>query len=83
MKKKQAKRQTQAKKEEKPVTLGDMINQDVMARLNEAKQKLKEDEERQRLQEEFRKKEERRLKEKNKSFEELLSESGLDWKKFK
>ena len=39
--------------------------------------------EQKRVAEEERKREERRLKEKNKSFEELLNESNFNWKEFK
>ena len=82
MKKKQ-KRQQPAKKEDKPATLGDLLNQDIMQQLKAQQQQLKEEEEQKKQAELERKKEEKRLREKNKSFEELLSESDMDWKKFK
>lgn len=72
-----------AKIDDKPVTLGDMINKDLMNQLKEKKKQLKAEEEKQRVAEEERKREERRLKEKNKSFEELLNDSPLNWKEFK
>lgn len=81
MKKKQ--QSTQKRKEDKPVTLGDMLNADLVKQLKEQKQQLKEVEEQKKLEEEARKREERRQREKNKSFEELLNESSMDWKKFK
>jgi len=82
MKKKQ-KRQQPVKKEEKPATLGDLLNQDIMQKLKAQQQQLKDEEEQKKQAELERKKEEKRLREKNKSFEELLSESDMDWKKFK
>ncbi|MCA1039717.1 YqkE family protein [Bacillus infantis] len=78
------KRQTaQRKKDDKPVTLGDMLNQDLMDQLKAAKKQLKDEELKKAEEEEKRKIEERRLKEKNKSFEELLQESNLNWKEYK
>jgi len=73
----------QAKRDDKPMTLGDMLNKDIMEQLKGKKQELKAVEDKQRDEEEERKKEERRLKEKNKSFEELLGESDMNWKEFK
>jgi hypothetical protein len=70
-------------KDESAITLGDMLNQDLMKQLKEKQRELKAEEERRQKEEEQRKREERRLREKNKSFEELLSESNLDWKDFK
>ncbi|WP_102274678.1 YqkE family protein [Cytobacillus massiliigabonensis] len=80
---KKKKQQSQPKKEDRPVTLGDMLNQDLMAKLKDTKQQLKAAEDKKIEEEEKRKKEERRLREKNKSFEELLGESSLNWKEFK
>lgn len=74
---------SQPKKDDKPITLGDMLNQDLMNQLKSKKQELKEVENKQKEEEEKRKREERRLREKNKSFEELLQESELSWKEFK
>lgn len=82
MKKKQN-RQQAVRKEDKPATLGDLLNQDVMEKLKAQKQQFKEAEEQKKQAELQRKKEEQRLREKNKSFEELLSESEMDWEKFK
>ncbi|CEG27732.1 YqkE family protein [Bacillus sp. B-jedd] len=70
-------------KDEKPLTLGDMINQDLFNQLKNRQQELKAEEARKAEEEEKRKREERRLKEKNKSFAELLDESGMNWKEFK
>ncbi|UQD52630.1 DUF3886 domain-containing protein [Bacillus methanolicus] len=71
------------KKDESIVTLGEMLNQDLMKQLKEKQRELKAEEERRQKEEEQRKREERRQREKNKSFEELLSESNLNWKDFK
>lgn len=81
MKKNQQK--PKVKKDESAITLGDMLNQDLMKQLKEKQQELKASEEKKLQEEEARKREERRLKEKNKSFEELLNESSTDWRKFK
>jgi FtsZ-binding cell division protein ZapB len=78
MKKKQEKRIV-----EKTATLGDLLNKDLVNELKEKKKEL-EHQEAQKIQaQEEKKREERRLKEKNKSFEELLNESDVNWKDFK
>lgn len=74
---------TQKRKDDQPLTLRDLLSEDLKKELTEQKQQLKAKEERKKEEEEQRKREERRLKEKNKSFEELLQESSLDWKNFK
>jgi ABC-type Zn2+ transport system substrate-binding protein/surface adhesin len=79
MKKKPVKKTT----EDKPVTLGDLLNTDLVNELKERKKEMEKQEEAKKLAEEERKREERRLKEKNKSFEELLNESSFNWKDFK
>nr|WP_295971713.1 YqkE family protein [uncultured Bacillus sp.] len=78
------KKKQQAKKiEDKPVTLGDLLNADLVNELKERKKEMEKQEEQKKLEEAERKREERRLKEKNKSFEELLNESNFNWKDFK
>jgi hypothetical protein len=79
------KRQNQPVKkvQEKPATLGDLLNADLVNELKEKKKELQNQDEQKRLAEEERKREERKLKEKNKSFEELLNESDFNWKEFK
>lgn len=74
---------TQKRNDDKPVTLGDMLNDQLVKQLKEQKQQLKAEEEQKQQAEEERKREERRLREKNKTFEELLNENPMDWKKFK
>jgi len=81
--KKKHHRKEPAKKQEKPATLGDLLNQDVMEKLKAQKQQLEEEEEKKQQEEALRKKEAARLREKNKSFEDLLSESDMDWKNSK
>ncbi|MEH6906649.1 YqkE family protein [Neobacillus drentensis] len=83
--KKQSKQKNQSKpkKDESAVTLGDMINPNLFKQLKEQQEQLKAAEERKKEEEEKIKREERRLKEKNKSFAELLNESGMNWKEFK
>ncbi|RFU65616.1 YqkE family protein [Peribacillus glennii] len=86
MKKKQQKHKNHhqaQKKENDSLKLGDLLGGDIMARLRETQKQLSDEQAAKKAAEETRKKEERRLKEKNKSFEELLNESGMDWKKFK
>lgn len=83
MKKKKQTRPAQKKVEDKPVTLGDLLNVDLVKKLKNTKNELEEQAQAKKEAEEERKREERRLKEKNKTFEELLNESEFDWKKFK
>jgi hypothetical protein len=71
------------KKDEAAVTLGDRLNSDLFSQLKNKQQELKAEEEKRKEAEEQKKREERRLKEKNKSFEELLKESNMNWKDFK
>lgn len=77
------KKAVQKMNEDKSVTLGDILNDDVLKRLKDAKQQLKKEEERKKEEEARKIREERKRREKNKSFEELLNESDLDWKEFK
>ncbi|MCQ6277993.1 YqkE family protein [Bacillus sp. EB600] len=71
------------KKDDSAVTLGDMISKDLLNQLKDKQQELKLVEERKKAEEEQQQRQERRLKEKNKTFEELLSESNMNWKEFK
>ncbi|MDP4083787.1 MAG: YqkE family protein [Bacillota bacterium] len=79
---KKQKRQKESK-DDSTLRLGDRINQDLLKQLKEKQQEIKAEEEKKKEAEEQRKREERRLKEKNKSFEELLNESSMNWKEFK
>ncbi len=68
---------------DKPVTLGDMLNEQLAKQLKDKKQELKAAEEEKLKVEEERKKEERRQRDKNKSFEDLLNETPMNWKEYK
>ena len=85
MKKKQHNNTSIAKKQDKDdsLKLGNRINQDIMSRLRQTQKELAEAEQVKKEAEEARKREERKQREKNKSFEELLGESNLNWKNFK
>lgn len=82
MKKHKAKAKLQ-KNDDGAVTLGDLLDQELKAKLKEQQKSLKAEEERRKELEAQRKKEERKQKEKSKSFEELLEESELNWKEYK
>ncbi|RXJ04028.1 DUF3886 domain-containing protein [Anaerobacillus alkaliphilus] len=77
------KRKQQKKVDDGTIHLNERISSDILAKLKATSKSLKEEE--QRKEEEVREQErQRRLeKEKNKSFEELLNESNLDWKSYK
>lgn len=77
------KRPLRKEQNDKNVTLGDLLNEQLAKQLKDKKQELKQLEEAKQLAEEERKKEERRKKEKNKSFAELLNENPLNWKDYK
>ncbi|MFG6118537.1 YqkE family protein [Thalassobacillus sp. B23F22_16] len=64
-------------------SLSDRLNADIVTQLKSKKTQLKQKEEQDKERERQRKIEERKKKEANKSFEELLEESEMDWKKFK
>ncbi|MFJ7746070.1 YqkE family protein [Peribacillus sp. NPDC097295] len=87
MKKKQPRNQNQSKKQEKEssssLKLGDMLNQDIMSQLRQKQKELNDVEIEKKAAEEEKKREERKQREKNKSFEELLGESNLNWKNYK
>lgn len=69
--------------QEDKISVLDHLDQNVFAKLKEKQQELKIEAKRQQELEEEQKRQERKQREKNKSFEELLNESNLDWKKFK
>ncbi|MFC0271501.1 YqkE family protein [Metabacillus herbersteinensis] len=71
------------KKDESSVQLGDHLNTDLLEKLKSVKKGLTEEQE---AKEEAAKQQkiiERKEREKNKSFEELLNESALTWKDYK
>lgn len=80
---KNKRKQIKKDKQDKPVTLGDLLNEQLANQLKDVKQDLKAKEEEKQKAEEAKRKEEQRLREKNKSFEELLNENPLNWKEYK
>lgn len=77
---KKKKHHSQPKKDDKPVTLGDMLNQDLVEQLKGKKQELKAAEDKQKEEEECRKREERRLREKIKVLKNCLERAILTGK---
>lgn len=71
------------KKENDSLTLQDQLNEGVWAKLKEKKQSLEAEETKQKEEQLRKQREERKQREKNKSFEELLSESSMNWKEYK
>jgi phage protein D len=71
------------KKDDDKLLLKERLNADLFEKLKEKQRILLENEQRTKEEEVARKREEARLREKNKSFEELLNESTMDWKKHK
>ncbi|WP_062356105.1 YqkE family protein [Bacillus kwashiorkori] len=83
MSRKQVHKKQQKNIDEGKVTLKDLLDVELMKQLQEKKQEMKTVEEEKKRREEEKKSAERKRREKNKSFEELLDESNLDWTKFK
>lgn len=78
-------KRTQGKQEPETsgATLRDRLGKDALEKLKEASQTLRKEEEARKTAERERQAAERKAREKNKTFADLLSESSLDWKKFK
>ncbi|MBA2173706.1 YqkE family protein [Halobacillus locisalis] len=72
-----------SKKKQEAGTLGDQLNADLLSKLQSKKTELKKQEADREESERLQRIEERKRREANKSFEELLNESELDWKSFK
>ncbi|QFT89507.1 hypothetical protein FIU87_12680 [Bacillus sp. THAF10] len=70
-------------KKEESLTLKDQLEGDVFSKLKSMKSQLVETEQKQKEEAAAKAKEERRLREKNKSFEELFEESNQNWREFK
>ncbi len=83
MAKKNQKYSKPVKKEDDRVLLQDHLKGDLFEKLKEKQRSLKDEEKRKQEEVLLKKQEEARLREKNKSFEELLNESSVDWTKFK
>ncbi|MCM3111523.1 YqkE family protein [Lederbergia lenta] len=79
-KKRQSKRQ---EKETSHLTLKDGLNNDILQKLQEKQRELQENEEQEKVAVKKQLAEERKQREKNKSFEELLNETSLNWKDYK
>ncbi|WCK55556.1 YqkE family protein [Aneurinibacillus sp. Ricciae_BoGa-3] len=75
----------ESKKEPKQegMGLGDRLDAGILEKLKNTSKALKQEEAERQEQEKQRRLEEARLREKNKSFAEMLDESKLDWKKYK
>lgn len=71
------------KKDEQAVSLSDHLNNDLLEQLKAVKKGLTKEQEEKEAALERKRIEERKQREKNKSFEELLSESNLSWKDYK
>ncbi|MBN8190830.1 YqkE family protein [Bacillus sp. NTK074B] len=70
-------------KQEAGLTLKNSISGDLFEQLKEKKAELEKVESVKKEEDRLRKIEEKRQREKNKSFEELLNESNMNWKNFK
>jgi hypothetical protein len=71
------------KKDDQAVSVSDHLNSDLLEQLKAVKNGLTKEQEVKEAALERQKIEERKQREKNKSFEELLGESSLSWKDFK
>ncbi|KGX92242.1 hypothetical protein N781_18280 [Pontibacillus halophilus JSM 076056 = DSM 19796] len=71
------------KKKEEYGTLKDSLNEDLLKQLQSKKADLKQQAEQREEEEKQRRIKEKKRREANKSFEELLDESNMDWSKFK
>jgi hypothetical protein len=71
------------KKDDQAVSVSDHLNSDLLEQLKAVKNGLTKEQEEREAALERQKIEERKQREKNKSFEELLGESSLAWKDFK
>ncbi|MCA1030619.1 YqkE family protein [Bacillus timonensis] len=72
-----------SKKTDEKLSLGDLLNKDIVSKLKETQKDIKEEEKRRQELQMEKEREERKLREKNKTFEELLNESSMDWSKYK
>ncbi|WP_421379395.1 DUF3886 domain-containing protein [Bacillus salacetis] len=83
MKKKQRQQKRPSSKNNDELTLKDTLQSDVFQALKDKKKELEKAESIRQEEEAERKREEARQREKNKSFEELLGETNMNWKDFK
>lgn len=82
-KKKKQQQNQQVQKKEEHLTIGDQLGENIFQQLKNKKNELQMVEQQKLEEDRQRKAEEARLREKNKSFEELFGESKLSWKDFK
>ncbi|MBS4176435.1 YqkE family protein [Lederbergia citrea] len=81
---KQRKRQQKLKEQDTGnVTLKDGLNPEVLQKLKQTQYDLLEAEEQKKTAEKAKKLEEKKQRDKNKTFEELLNETPLNWKDYK
>ncbi|MBB3906734.1 chromatin segregation and condensation protein Rec8/ScpA/Scc1 (kleisin family) [Anoxybacillus rupiensis] len=78
-----AKKASSMKQQDEAITLQDRLHVDLYEQLRAKKKSLEEVEQRKKEEEEAQRREEKRQREKQKTFEELLNESNLDWRRFK
>ncbi|MFD2214151.1 YqkE family protein [Metabacillus endolithicus] len=77
------KKSNKKKKDDPAVSLSDHLNNDLLEQLKAVKKDLTKEHEEKEAALERKRIEERKQREKNKSFEELFNESSLSWKEFK
>jgi len=77
------KKNAKKKQDNQTVSVSDYLNEDLKEKLKMVKKDLTIEQQEKEAELERKKIEERKQREKNKSFEELLSESSLSWKDFK
>ncbi|MCM3163194.1 YqkE family protein [Metabacillus litoralis] len=77
------KKSNKKKKDDQAVSLSDHLNNDLLEQLKAVKKDLTKEHEEKEAALERKRIEERKQREKNKSFEELFNESSLSWKEFK
>ncbi|TYS19021.1 DUF3886 domain-containing protein [Rossellomorea vietnamensis] len=82
MKKKQQRKRPSTKNNEE-LTLKDTLQSDVFQALKDKKKELEKEETTRKEEEAEKKRQEMKQREKNKSFEELLGESSMNWKDYK
>lgn len=83
MKMAKVRKKQQQKQTNDASTLKDRLQGDLLQQLQEKKTQLKQEEEKKQEEARLKAIEERKQREANKSFEELLNESHLDWETFK
>jgi hypothetical protein len=76
-------KQSAASGGEKGTSIGDVLHFDIAEKLKNLKKEKEQEWQKKKEEEEAKRQFEQKQREKNKSFEELLNETPLDWKKFK